>query len=219
MFLFFDTETTGLPKDWNTPVDQVDNWPRLVQLAWIVYDLEERKIKEQEYIIKPEGFLIPPQSSNVHGITTEKALKEGNNLHDVLVEFAGAIENADFLIAHNMNFDEKIVGAEFLRGGILNHLFDKERICTMLSSINFCKIPSNSGEGYKWPKLSELHTILFGKDFQDAHDAFVDTSACARCFFELRKRKIINIPEIKRVEARVLEQGSLFLFFMFIYIF
>lgn len=219
MFLFFDTETTGLPKDWNAPVEQVENWPRLVQLAWLVYDYDERQVEEQEYIIRPEGFLIPSQSSDVHGITTEIAMKEGSNLHNVLAEFAAAIEDADFLVAHNMNFDEKIVGAEFLRNGISNRLFDKKRICTMLSSVDFCKISSNSGERYKWPKLSELHTILFGKDFQDAHDAFVDTSACARCFFELRKRKVINISQIRRIEARILEQGSLFLLFIFIRIF
>ena len=38
MYLFFDTETTGLPKRWNAPVTDLENWPRLVQLAWIMYD-------------------------------------------------------------------------------------------------------------------------------------------------------------------------------------
>jgi DNA polymerase III epsilon subunit-like protein len=210
MFLFFDTETTGLPKNWNASVEELDNWPRLVQIAWLVYNQDERKTEEKEHIIKPEGFLIPAQSTSVHGITTEKALKEGDSLHEVLAEFADAIDQADFLIAHNMSFDEKIVGAEFLRSGMKSRLFEKERICTMISSIDFCRIPSQSGQGYKWPKLSELHVTLFGKDFDGAHDAFVDTTACAECFFELRKRKAINIMPVKKVEARLLGQGSLF---------
>ena len=35
---FFDTETTGLPRDWNAPLRDLDNWPRLVQLAWLLCD-------------------------------------------------------------------------------------------------------------------------------------------------------------------------------------
>lgn len=216
MFLFFDTETTGLPKNWSAPVEDLDNWPRLVQIAWLVYDYDEKKIGEGQYIIKPEGFLIPAQSASVHGITTERALAEGSDLGEVLAEFSEAIGDADFLIAHNMNFDEKIVGSELLRGGVENKLFQKERICTMLSSIDFCKIPSAKGDGYKWPRLSELHIALFGKDFEDAHDALVDTSACARCFFELCKKKVIDIPALHPAENKIMRQGSLFLLFLFV---
>lgn len=219
MFLFFDTETTGLPRNWNAPVEDLDNWPRLVQLAWLIYDYDAKKVEEKQYIIKPEGFLIPPQSASVHGITTERALQEGSDLKEILSEFAGAIDGVDLLVAHNMNFDEKIAGSEFLRKEIPNKLFSKKRFCTMISSINFCKIPSANGEGYKWPRLAELHTVLFGKDFEDAHDAFVDTSVCARCFFELARRKVINIPGFKETGPLALKQGSLFLFFLLVRIF
>lgn len=208
MFLFFDTETTGLPRDWNAPVDRLDNWPRLVQLAWLLYDKNGKKIEGHEHIIKPEGFSIPPESSKVHGITHEMAVAKGEDLRTVLEEFAQGISEAEFLVAHNMSFDEKIMGAEFLRAQIENGLFETERICTMLSSIDFCRIPSANGS-YKWPRLSELHIKLFGKDFDDAHDALVDTSACARCFFELKEKKIINIPEAQPA-TKSSRQGSLF---------
>ena len=210
MLLFFDTETTGLPRDWNAPVTKLDNWPRLVQLAWLSYDESGEKLDERVHIIKPEGFLIPPESAKVHGITNEIAFSEGVELRFVLEEFSKKIGESDLLVAHNMSFDEKIMGAEFLRGGIESGLFETERICTMLSSIDFCRIPSNSGSGFKWPRLSELHIKLFGKDFEDAHDALVDTSACARCFFELREKKVIDIPGAAKVEKKILRQGSLF---------
>ncbi len=59
MFLFFfDTETTGLPQRWNAPVTDVDNWPRLVQLAWIMCDDKGNIIEERSDIIKPEGFFL-----------------------------------------------------------------------------------------------------------------------------------------------------------------
>lgn len=210
MYLFFDTETTGLPRDWNAPVTKLDNWPRLVQLAWLLYDESGNKLDERAHIIKPEGFLIPSEAVKVHGITTERALAEGENLRFVLEEFAKQVAEAKFLVAHNMSFDEKIMGAEFLRGEIENELFQTERICTMLSSIDFCRIPANSGSGFKWPRLSELHIKLFGKDFEDAHDALVDTNACARCFFELKEKDIINILGGPQPEKKILRQGSLF---------
>ncbi len=190
MYLFFDTETTGLPKKWNAPVTDVDNWPRLVQIAWQQYDNDGKRMSAKDYIIKPDGYIIPAEAAKVHGITTERAEKEGVALQGVLEEFAALIAVADVLVAHNINFDEKIIGSEFIRGNIESGLFETERICTMKSSTDFCKLPGNYG--YKWPKLSELHIKLFQKDFEEAHDASVDIEACARCFWELKKLGIIQ---------------------------
>ena len=38
MYLFFDTETTGLPRNWKAPVTHLNNWPRMIQIAWIACD-------------------------------------------------------------------------------------------------------------------------------------------------------------------------------------
>ncbi len=190
MYLFFDTETTGLPKNYNAPIDDLNNWPRLVQLAWVVYDENAKEKIGKNFIIKPEGFQIPKEASSVHGITTEKANKEGQPLKEVLEEFANAVGSSKLLIAHNMNFDEKIMGAEFLRKNTNHDLFDTVRFCTMQESTDFCQLPGNFGD-YKWPRLSELYTKLFGKDFENAHDALADVNACARCFFELIDRGVI----------------------------
>lgn len=190
MYLFFDTETTGIPRNWNAPISDLDNWPRLVQIAWLQYDSKGRKISGQDYIIKPEGFTIPGEASQIHGITTERAGREGVALKKVLEEFSGLIDESGFLVAHNMSFDEKIVGAEFLRKGIKNSLFQTERLCTMKASTDYCKLPGNYG--YKWPKLSELHIKLFDDAFEEAHNATVDIEACAKCFWELKRLRIIK---------------------------
>ncbi|MEA2098333.1 MAG: 3'-5' exonuclease [Patescibacteria group bacterium] len=191
MYLFFDTETTGLPKKWGAPASDLENWPRLVQIAWLYFDNEGKKLSSKNAIIKPEGFTIPLDSSKIHGITTEIANKDGEALNKILNEFLDAMNKSKFLIAHNMSFDEKIIEAEFLRKKTPTSLFQPEKICTKEISTEFCKIPGNYG--YKWPTLSELHIKLFDKDFQEAHDALVDTSACARCFFELKKLGVINV--------------------------
>ena len=191
MILFFDTETTGLPRNWNAPVTQINNWPRMVQLAWLQYDSQGNLITEGNRIVKPVGFRIPNKAAAVHGITTRYALKNGFDLSSVLTEFSQLIDRSNVLIAHNMNFDEKIVGAEYIRLGSKSSLFDSKRICTMKTTTDLCKIPGNYG--YKWPTLSELHRFLFGSDFKDAHDASVDVQTCAKCFFELKKRGIYKL--------------------------
>ncbi len=191
MYLFFDTETTGLPKNWKAPVSDTDNWPRLVQLAWELHDKEGNTIATGNEIVRPQGFLIPADSARVHGITQERALAEGVPLSDVLARFTGALDQAHTLVAHNMSFDEKIVGAEFLRTGGKDVVAEKEKICTMLSSIDFCAI--DGPRGYKWPKLAELHRTLFDTDFAEAHNAAADIRATARCFWELGRRGVITL--------------------------
>lgn len=192
MFLFFDTETTGLPRSWNAPVTDLSNWPRMVQLAWLMYDSSGEEIARGNDIIRPDGFRIPKSAGMVHGITTEKAMEEGIPLAEALGKFADMLEEAEYLIAHNISFDEKIIGAEFLRAEMTSGLFEIRQICTMKSSINFCQLPGKFG-GYKNPSLTQLHTRLFGKGFDDAHDALADVIACADCFFELRNQGIIAV--------------------------
>lgn len=185
MYLFFDTETTGLPKNWKAPVTNLNNWPRLVQLAYIFYDNRGNKLSEGDYIIKPDGFVIPEDASRVHGISTEMANLKGKSLIIVLKEFQSLVNEADYLVAHNMSFDEKIIGAELLRTGMPESLQAKNRICTMKSTTSFCAI--NGPYGYKWPKLSELHFKLFNTGFEEAHNAAVDINATAKCFWELKR--------------------------------
>jgi DNA polymerase-3 subunit epsilon len=190
MYMFFDTETTGIPRNYNAPASDLKNWPRLVQLAWLIADDKEREISGAEYIIKPNGFSIPADATRVHGITTEIALKTGHDLKFVLDEIVKGIAKASVLVAHNMQFDEKILGSELLRSGYPNHVETKPRKCTMKSSTEFCRLPGNYG--FKWPKLEELHTRLFREAHEGAHSALTDVRACARCYFELRRLGVMN---------------------------
>ena len=189
MYLFFDTETTGLPKNWKAPVTDLDNWPRMIQIAWILCDAAGNKIETKVYIIKPDGFIIPKEASDVHGISTEKAIREGVPLIEVLNEFNTAISKSDYIIAHNISFDEKIIGAELLRNSVQSNFESTRKLCTMKSSTDYCQIRGNYG--YKWPTLSELHIKLFGVDFEDAHDALVDISITEKCFWALRSKGVI----------------------------
>ena len=190
-YLFFDTETSGLPTNLKAPITDFSNWPRLVQLAYLLYDSEGTMILSRETVIKPNGFIIPKGASDVHGITTELALRNGKEIKDVLSDFEDNCLKSEYLVAHNINFDSKVMGSEFLRNTSKNPIKeDSIRYrCTMTESTDFCGI--EGPYGLKWPTLSELHIKLFGEDFEGAHDALADIEATARCFWELRKRGLM----------------------------
>jgi TPR repeat protein len=190
--LFFDTETTGVPKDDNVPASDTRNWPRLVQLAWILTDKEGNTLASSCSIIKPEGFPIPDDAAKVHGINTYTAMREGKPLKNVIDDFLKAAEKAQCLVGHNVAFDQKVVGAELCRLGIKDTISTAKAICTMEAGKDYCKIPGGY-YGYKPPKLQELYQKLFGTTFENAHDAMADVKATRKCFFELKHQEI---PEL-----------------------
>src|SRR2546425_6391906 len=115
MYLIFDTETAGLPDDYNAPHSDIENWPRMVQLAWGTFDIRGRKIGGKSYVIRPDGFKIPMNAEKVHGISTAVAKRVGAPVADVLDEFMDALGESSILVAHNVSFDAGILGAEFYR--------------------------------------------------------------------------------------------------------
>jgi DNA polymerase-3 subunit epsilon len=187
MYLFFDTETTGKALSFNAPVTDLNNWPRIIQIGWQLYDADGKLINERCELIKPDGWIIPPDSEfhKEHGYTTEKNMELGVPLSEIIEELAKDIERSEYLIAHNMKFDINVLGAEFLR---LKFKTSKNliKICTMTEGTSYCKLPGRYGN-YKWPTLTELHMKLFGSNFEGAHDALDDVKACAKSFFELKR--------------------------------
>lgn len=192
--IFFDTETTGLPLDYNAPSSKLDNWPRLVQLAWIVSDCDGNVISSENHIIIPNGFEIPSISASIHGITTEIAKSKGEKLVDVIDKFLGVLQNATAIAGHNISFDQHIVEAEIIRCGRSNILKSLPAYCTMKMSANYCNI-LNSNKEVKWPTLQELFFKLYGEKFEGAHNAMADIKATYRCFFTLVKRGIIKLED------------------------
>ncbi len=191
-YLFFDTETTGIPKDYKAPCTNTDNWPRLIQLGWLLTDAAGRILSEGNHIVRPDGFEIPKAASDVHGITTEFALENGKPLLDVIFTFGADLNQADCVVGHNLDYDLHIVGAEYVRLGYDSRImFARPTLCTMQATIQFCNIPGRFGP--KWPKLMELYTKLFGQEFDGAHDAMADIIATKDCFFELIRRGVVRL--------------------------
>ena len=187
-YLFFDVETTGLPRNWKASVYDTGNWPRVVQLAWIVTDREGGELRQRNAIIRPDGFTIPANVARVHGITTARARAEGLELREVLDDFLHDLNACTTVVAHNIDFDTRVLGAEFVRLTNTTPLENKQLICTMKGSTHFCALPGPYG--YKWPSLAELHQKVFGRSFAEAHNALMDVRACRDCFLELTQRGV-----------------------------
>ena len=193
MYLIFDTETTGLPKRFNAPLTETDNWPRCIQIAWQLHDEMGKLIEHQDYLIKPEGFNIPFDAERIHGISTELALTQGVALGEVLKKFNIALDKAKFVVGQNVNFDLNIMGCEFHRMQMETPLNQMPILdtCTEITA-DLLKLPGGRGGKFKLPTLTELHQFLFDTPFAEAHNATADVEATTRCFLELIKREVFT---------------------------
>ena len=190
MYLIFDTETTGLPKRWDAPITDTDNWPRAIQIAWQLHDTMGNCIEHQDYLIKPNGFNIPYDAEKIHGISTELALEQGISLSQVLEKFNITMSKTKFIVGQNVKFDLNVMGAEFVRLNVENPLQKLPVLDTCTEhTASLCQIPGGRYGKFKLPTLTELHQFLFDTPFGEAHNATADVEATTRCFFELLRRR------------------------------
>ncbi len=198
MYIIFDTETTGLPKKWNAPITDTDNWPRCVQIAWQVHDADGTLLEHKDFLIKPEGFNIPFESEQIHGISTELALEQGVPLAEVLEEFNAALAKSKFVVGQNVGFDVNVMGCEFFRLNVDSEMANMPVLdtCTEKTAL-LCQIPGGRGGKFKLPTLTELHEFLFKVPFDEAHNATADVEATTRCFFELLRTGNFSEQELE----------------------
>ena len=191
--LVFDTETTGIiPK----VVRTLDDIPYIIQLSYIFYNLSNSEmISKNVYIKIDESIVIPIEAQKVNNITREQ-LNDGVPILEALTEFIQYYKECDVIVAHNIEFDEKMVNYECVRNNIspVIHKFDlrKGYYCTMKKGVQICKIEKESKTDskrkyFKWPKLSELHKHLFNSEPKNLHDAYNDNLVCLRCYFAMDK--------------------------------
>lgn len=196
MYLIFDTETNGLPKDYKASAEDSNAWPRVIQLAWELWEENTQGIpvlvEQRAEFIKPDGWVVPKEKFWIDkGYSTEYNDLHGVPLVPFLQEFIERRTNAKYSIGHNISFDSKILRAEMFRYGMTTE-FKAEKICTMMKSTKYCGLFSDKSNKFKWLKLEELHNKLFGCNFEGAHNAAGDVAATAKCFFELKKRGVIT---------------------------
>ena len=189
LYLFFDTETTGLPKDRRLPAtSKADNWPDIVSISWVVYE-DTRFVRSNSYIIKPNGWTIPAESTGIHGIDNAFAEKNGHNLDTILLIFLADAVKSDVVVAHNLSFDKNVVdGAwKWRLHRTVPFEWPKLKICTAELGKDLCKFKfARGGEGYRYPKLSELYIFLCKRNpHNPLHNSLNDTLLLVSLFFAI----------------------------------
>ncbi len=184
MFLLFDVSANGKPRNWKAHFTDTFSWPRMIHLAWLLYDKKGNLTEENDFIIKPEGFEISPASLKMHKLDQETIDEKGVSTEVALEAIRPAIEQAIYSFSFNMQYNENVLLAEFYRKNMTHKLSQTERYCLMRESTFFCKIP-NRGGGYKWPTLQQLHQHIYNVGFDGAGNAVQDITALSRCFNKL----------------------------------
>ncbi len=186
--LFIDTETSGLPVKWHLPYDAVDNWPHAIQVSWIIYTKEGQWIKEENCYINNKDCKVAPAAFKVHGLTTTFLIQNGQSQKAVLDKLSiDLIAYQPMVVGHFTELDYHVISAGYFREGMANPLSELATFCIMRASQHLQQNPY-----HKFLRLGELYQLLFKKTLAHQHNAMVDATATAECFFELVKSNQIK---------------------------
>jgi len=194
-FLVLDTETTGLPillkqNGWTklptyahySDLKYYDS-SRLVQFSWIVHSKKASFPIINDFIVYQDDIKeIPEAAYNVHKINKQKTLLEGMEIDYVFDTFLSHLKLVDVIVAHNISFDINVILSECYRHGrkdVIEEILKKNIECTMDIGTKYYKYNTQR------ISLARLHKKLFGKNFENAHDALADTIACRDCYVKM----------------------------------
>ena len=115
--IVFDTETSGLPKTNVLTYGLLNLWPYIVQLSYLIYDVNEKElVKIRDNIIKiPYNIEISQESINLHGISNDISYSQGIKIENIIEEFMEDLNTCDYIIGHNIQFDINMIKAELMR--------------------------------------------------------------------------------------------------------
>jgi DNA polymerase III epsilon subunit-like protein len=134
-----------------------------VSISWGDFGRQKaiRSEVKRSFTIQPTGWVIPPDSTKIHGITHDFAMNNGTPLCEAMAEFTN--QKYDYLVAHNVDFDFNVLMNAYRWDlGIMVNDTQYRRKCTMKLSTDLCRLPGQWGT--RWPKLSELYEFAFHRE-------------------------------------------------------
>lgn len=217
--LLFDTETNGLPRSWGASPYKTDNWPRILTLAWQLWEVPGADIGSPVLQTKGEYLIVPPvdivwdsEAEKIHRISLDHARRDGRPAAEVFPEFVNIVRNADLIVAHNMAFDKTVLICELIRldSRFVMDWWPRFEYCTCEGTKTLCALPPPPGrpvrpsDPYKKPKLVELYRFLFPDHAADFpfHSAAGDTECLTQCFLELVRRRLVPLALWERSLCR-----------------
>lgn len=197
--LVFDTETSGLNPQWNV----------ILQLSYQIVDSDSWTTQKtvNHYFSWPENKArVTQEAINVNGLTEEVLSgKKLSNRKTALEEFVVDKDSCDLLVAHNLEFDKNFIVASCREEGVKYASSGwSQSYDTMKRTTNYCQIPKDWGNGYKWPQLTELADCL-GIDYSNIslHDSSGDVELTKRCFEQIIAEGLYDLPYNSDVPANL----------------
>ena len=184
--LIFDLETIGFPRYKHAKPFQTYHYDnaRIIEIGYVIINPSGETLKSVNHFVKYDK-VVNIENSFIHGITNDMVMEHGVMIDDVLDELTNDLTNVDTIVAHNIEFDYNVLLSEVYRKynhfkPLLGLLYSKDLHCTMQIGKKY--MPSG-----KYPKLVELHQLLFDKVWVQTHRALDDVNACAKCYIEMMK--------------------------------
>lgn len=202
--LFVDTETTGLPKNWSSPISDDRAWPSAVQVAWVIFDSSGNKVKEENHYISNADVAVSSGALKIHGLTSDFLKVNGIDRKQVLQHLKRDLDHYDpLVVGHFVELDLHVLGADFHRTSIEADLFNYPVYCTMLGSDTFVRKP-----WVRYLSLKDLHEHLFGHAKEDLHNALTDAHITASVFFEMKARGLLTTDLMQKQQQLINEQRA-----------
>ena len=199
-YAVIDTETSGL-FDFSKPAD-AEGQPRLASLAVILLDDTLSEIESgRQYLVRPEGWTLPAEATTINGLTMERLEAEGRPIGEILDLYADLIARGYVVVAHNAQYEAKVMRGELRRAGRPDLFEATPNICVMRAATDIVKAPKASGKGYKFPKLAEA-CAHFGIAQSEQHTAIADARAAAEIFRKLRALNACPDPAVHYAKER-----------------
>lgn len=187
--LFIDTETSDMPKRWNAPTSKIEEWPHILQIAWVICKKDGELIHSKDFYVHQKNIDIAEGAWRLHGINLNTLNEKGVDQKVVLNSLAADIElYQPLIVGHFLEFDRKMLEVGFARETIARNFDKLPKFCTML----FTRKPKDIFGGYSFMRLDELYFSLFSDRYEMQHHALADAQATKACFFELQKQGRIN---------------------------
>lgn len=193
MYTIIDTETTGL-FDFSRPAD-AEGQPRLASFAMLAADEDCRLICATHVLVRPEDWEMGAEAESINGLSQRLLETHGVPVGQVLVRYAGEVLGGRIVVAHNADYDLKIMRGELRRAGMNDFYSQTRTICTMRALTDVLQIPKASGRGYKWPKLAEAVRVCCGREPLGAHGALHDALDCLELMRWLKDRGLLPEPK------------------------
>ena len=176
----FDLETTGL--------DLTD--ARIVTACAVELDASGNVVgTNSEWLANP-GIEIPTQASDVHGVTTEIAVREGRPADVVIAELLATLR--DFfarglpVVAYNAPYDFTILHYEALRHGL-----EPLKLGSVIDPLVIDKFKDKYRKG---KRRLENAAEFYQVPLEDAHNATADAVAAGRVAQAIAKRWADALP-------------------------